>query len=293
MAVRLLQNPYNGVNAHLHSMAQNPVNSPTIWTSIYASLIGDITNRLNQQLPLNYIARTEQSLSIWTEDMGIESRRMLRPDSSIYLTGVSTNPTTSAAIMDDPSVRIVSLKHLLDDEDIFTPSVVIYKNEYMGEPITRIELLSPTNKRGGSGYQAYQGSRLMALHSGTSLIELDYLHQSLSSLPEMSPYPEHPDSHPYSLAVTDCRLSKNPDWNMLIYLRDVDITLPTHVTIPLAGDDDLIFDFNAVYQFTFEIGRWGTHIDYEQRPVNFESYSQADQKRILQVMERAKTMQST
>jgi Protein of unknown function (DUF4058) len=293
MPVRLLKNPYQGVNAHLHSMAQNPVRSPTIWTSIHASLIGDITNALNRQLPANYIARTEQSLQIWSEDLGIGTmeRRTPRPDTGIFRTGISGSGQ-SPVLEADSAVRVISIKHLLEDEDMFTPSVVVYRpeeNEYMGDPITRIELLSPSNKKRGQDYQAYASNRLMALRSGTSLIELDYLHQTPSPLPEIPAYPDEPASHAYSLAVTDRRVGQNPDVNTIVYLLDVDMTLPTQVVLPLADQESIPFDFDAVYQYTFEVGRWGVHIDYEEPPKNFASYSPPDQERIKQVMERAKS----
>jgi len=295
MSVRLLKNPYQGINAHLHSMAQNPVRSPTIWTSIHASHINHITDTLNKQLPPNYIARTEQSLQIWSEDLGIGTveRQIRRPDSGIFRSGIpGSGQTPTLEIEADSAVRVISIKHLLEDEDMFTPSVVVYRpeeNEYMGDPITRIELLSPSNKKRGQDYQAYASNRLMALRSGTSLIELDYLHQTPSPLPEIPAYPNEPASHAYSLAVTDRRVGQNPEVNTIVYLLDVDMKLPTQVILPLADQDSILFDFDAVYQYTFEVGRWGVHIDYEELPKNFASYSLADQERINKVIERAKS----
>jgi len=81
---------------------------------------------------------------------------------------------------------------------------------------------------------------------------------------------------------------QNPNDEMLVYIMDVDQSLPTHAVIPLVENDSIEFDFEAVYQHTFSSGRWGIHIDYEETPRNFESYSEADQQRIRQVMERAK-----
>jgi hypothetical protein len=57
MVKRTLDNPYKGINAHLHSLAQNPRDKhPTIWTSIHANHIGDeieCENAPVRVIPLN------------------------------------------------------------------------------------------------------------------------------------------------------------------------------------------------------------------------------------------------
>jgi hypothetical protein len=293
MPVRTLNNPYRGINAHLHSLAQNPqAGSPTIWTSIHAMHIGHLIDALNERLPAGYVARPEQSLQIWSEDEeGAEAgKRSPRPDAAIFPSGVTGTPSVVAGAIADSPVLHISIREFLERE-ITIPSGVIYKveaHEIVGKPVARIELLSASNKRGGFGYRGYLDNRWLALSSGTSLVEMDYLHQTVSPLPGVPAYPDRKDSHAYTIAVTDRRLGKNPDDEMLVYIMDVDQQLPTQAEIPLAEDDSITFDFEAVYQHTFNIGRWGLHIDYEELPRNFESYSPADQQRIRQVMERAR-----
>jgi hypothetical protein len=282
-------NPYKGVNAHLHSIAQNPQESPTIWTSIHASHIGHIIDSLNAQLPPNYVARGEQALQIRSDDSGTISRP--RPDGSIYRTTISVSTLNIGQSALSESIRLIPMDEF--DADNFFPSATIRyatDSEMHGEPITRIELLSPYNKATGGGYEKYIANRRTALYSGTSLIELDYLHQSVSPLNGIPKYPHEDDSHPYTLAVTDMRGKHNPNWVMLVHVVDVDQPLPEKVNIPLADDDFLEFDFNAVYQHTFTIGRWGTNIDYTQIPRKFETYSTIDQTHIQTVMQHAKEL---
>jgi hypothetical protein len=293
MALRTLNNPYRGINAHLHSVAQNPhAGSPTIWTSIHAMHIGHLIDALNERLPAGYVARPEQSLQIWTEDEeGAEAgKRSPRPDAAIFASGVTeASSVTASAIADAPVLRI-SIRDFLERE-ITIPSAVIHKledHEIVGRPVTRIELLSASNKRGGIGFRAYLDNRWGALSSGTSVIELDYLHQTTSPLPGVPAYPSHQNAHAYTISVTDRRPGQNPDDEMLVYIMDVDQSLPSKAVIPLAGQESIHFDFESVYQHTYSIGRWGIHIDYDELPRNFESYSSADQERIRQVMERAK-----
>ncbi|MEM9951155.1 MAG: DUF4058 family protein [Chloroflexota bacterium] len=287
MAKQTLENPYKGINAHLHSMAQNPKSGhATIWTAIHASLIGDTINALNAKLPMNYIARPEQSLQIWTDDSVPDTpkeRRSPRPDVSIFRTNITDNHSEQAS--DNSPVRVIAINPFLEEE-ITIPSAVIYEiadHEISGKPVTRIELLSASNKRGGTGEDGYRKNRLTAIRSGTSLIELDYLHESASPLPHMPIYPYGDDSHPYYIALTDCR-NGYPE-TMSVYIRDVNQALPSELAIPLAREDSIVFDFEAVYQQTFRLGRWGIHINYDDLPRNFESYSEEDQQIIHEIMD--------
>jgi hypothetical protein len=288
-------NPYRGINAHLHSIAQNPVKgSPTIWTSFHASHIGHIADLLNAQLPPHYIARPEQSLQIRAEN--IEAERIQwshpRPDVGIFRTGGGQISPDAAEALLDEHARTVPIADMLALK-ITRSAVAIYEvsdHEHMGQPVTRIELLSEDNKLGSKGYAGYLSNRLIALQSGTSLIELDYLHQSASPLPGIPAYPDDTKSHAYTLCVTDMRYGHNTGSVTLVYDIDVDTPLPARVRIPLARDDSLIFDFEAAYESTFRAGRWGTNIDYAALPRNFDTYSSDDLTRIHQVMERAQTL---
>ncbi|MCQ3929165.1 MAG: hypothetical protein DPW16_01800 [Chloroflexi bacterium] len=291
MPIQSMKNPYRGINAHLHSIAQNLFESPSIWHSFHTSHIGDITNALNQQLPNDFVARPEHSLQIWVEDFDGTVQRRPEPDVAIFRTSVSFQRPTppSATVTEDPRIQTIEVSSLPDDEGITLAATAIYQvtgHETLGKPVTRIELLSPSNKHGGSGEIGYQQNRTTALRTGTSLIELDFLHQSVSPLASMPAYPSAPDSHAYTIAVTDGRHHINPNLTTLVYLLDVDTPLPSHVQVPLSGNARIEFDFNAVYHYTFEVGRWGKHLDYTELPRKFETYSLTDQDRIKQVMQR-------
>ena len=284
MAMKSLKNQYRGINAHLHSICQNPGDSPTIWTSFHVSYISCLSDALNSQLPLDYVARLTPSLQLWIENKENEYQQS---GAAQYHSKFSYRQSAAIA---DPSVRVISLEDLLVEESFEMTSVVIYHAEehtVLGRPVTRIELLSTGNKAGKPGNVAYLHNRMMALQSGTSLIELDYLHQTPSPLPKMPAYPRANDSHAYTIAITDERDGQNLNNVMLVYVRDVDIPLPEKVSIPLAGAESITFDFDRVYQYTFETGRWGSHIDYELPPRNVETYSPDDQERIKSVMKRA------
>lgn len=291
MPTMTLKNPYKGVNAHLHSIAQNPQRF-SIWTGIHNELISHLVIELNRNLPPNYIATSEQSLQIITDDEdGILPKGTPRPDVSVYRRSVSDS-TLQELMESDSSIRVIALEDFLNEEDYFWASAVVYKRteeEGLGHLVTRFELLSTGNKI-GKERTIYLSNRHQAMLSGTSLVEIDLLHQTPSPLPGITPYPTGEDSHPYTIAVTDVRRDHNKNHVMLVYVCDVDTQLPTKLSVPLADDDFTTIDLDAVYQFVLSGGRKNVLVDFDKLPRKFETYSQADQDRIKAVMERAKDL---
>lgn len=271
----ILENPYKGINAHFHSLVQSRVGiSPSLWTSFHASHIATLVAALNRALPLNYLARVEQSLQIWTGKI-LEDE--VNGDSfSSELTG-DTSPVLIIHLPNQPG------------EEITIPSVAIYQvheRELSSKPVTRIELISPNSKHGGRGLDGYRKNRLSAILGGTSLIELDYLHESKSPLFGIPTYPDERNSQPYYLAMTDCRSGYPKE--MRAYMRAVNQPLPSELPVPLAGDESIVLDCEAAYQETFQSGRWGIQLDYSQSPANFKSYSLPDQTSIQSVINSIK-----
>ena len=84
-----------------------------------------------------------------------------------------------------------SLYHFLDTlpEEKELTSLIIYRVEPSGDdkPITRIELLSPSNKPNGSHYQKYISKRQYTLRSQLNLVEIDYLHENPTNSLDHSP----------------------------------------------------------------------------------------------------------
>jgi hypothetical protein len=150
--------------------------------------------------------------------------------------------------------------------DRFLASVVILEvaqHELHGEVVARIELLSPSNKAGGSGYEGYLVNRTRALQAGSTLIELDYFHETPSpalSLMEAAYYPS-PGAYPYSVTLNRPQGHKI---HVQYFGLGVADSLPTQFVIPLLRDESVALDLKAAYQETFVRGRWGDYIDYAQ-----------------------------
>ncbi|MEM6528247.1 MAG: DUF4058 family protein, partial [Chloroflexota bacterium] len=161
------------------------------------------------------------------------------------------------------------------------PAVVIYRQEDsadFGEPVTRIELLSPSNKQGTSEVQ-YREKRIATLKSGMKLVEIDLLHQTPSPIIGIPIYPQQDGSYPYNITISDPQPSL-AEGLAETYAFHVEDPIPV-VAIPLADGHSVAVDSGAVYDTTFSsISAYSYRVDYEQLPDQIESYSVFDRARI-------------
>jgi hypothetical protein len=281
MAIHLRQNQYRGVNAHLHSALQN---EPGGWKVFHSSHINDLARAIDALLPPGYEVALEKSLQIveYHPDTGVKIRRRPEPDVTIYEVDPSEKSSTasfgSTAV---PTLILPAIETVEQAEELYLTSVIVYRtNEDERTAVTRIELLSPTNKPPGDGYLQYREKRNATLEEGIPLIEIDYLHETPPPIRGVPSYPDREaKSHPYYIAITDTRISlEEGETKVYAFVVDEPIRI---VDIPLAGDEILTLDLNPVYNQTYEsLSYFSNRVDYEQEPMRFETYSEADQQRI-------------
>jgi hypothetical protein len=271
------KNRYPGINPHLNSFLQHE----TGWKGFHTLHIGDIARLLDDLLPEGYYTGTEESLQINTYDRDeLTQKNIVYPDVTIYKGGISSVGVSELAA----SIPTLVLPVREDIEEEYISSVIVYQHE---NPITRIEVLSPANKRPGSDAAQYQIKRQQALGMGLCLVEVDYLHERR---PIDSRIPAYRDrdkgATPYSIMVSDPRPDPT-EGLMKVYGFGVLDALPI-VDIPLAGEDTVRFDFGAAYHQTFESSRiyYQIRTDYTTEPVNFAAYAPDDQTKIREQMAR-------
>jgi hypothetical protein len=287
--VRSVRNQYRGINAHLHSYWQ----AVGGWSRFHSNHISDLLRALRPQLlPLGYDADLEPSLQIRRLDGGGAD---VRPESDVTI--YDLDPARArlprrAASGTGVAELVLPLSDALFGEPLSEKQYgAIGIFEFVpgkldrGEPIAWIELLSPSNKPGGRDAREYFDKRLTVLESDLIFIEIDYLHESPSTLPGLPSYrpqrgrPGDDRAHAYRVAVIDPR----PDLRRgMVRAREfgVDVPIPT-VAIPLSGNDTLAFDFGQPYRKTIEETLYGLQlVDYRELPANFDRYSLEDQRRI-------------
>lgn len=291
MSGQSAENLYPGVNAHLNSLLQN---EPGEWESFHATLIVDLTRSLNRSLPAGYEARNERSLQIREvalKDDAVPVRiRRPQPDVTVFRQIAGTGayqPEASAAVA--TVAPVLATMDMGDDPEAYLAATVIYRveaDEKFGRPVTRIELLSPTNKPPSTGYHSYREKRNSTLMSAMPLVEIDLLHQQPPVVRTMASYPEHgPGAQPYSMVVSDPRPSIH-EGQTYLYPFGVDEVFPP-VNIPLDGGDVLTgFTLSEAYNTTFSsTPTYQRIVDYQVLPVRFELYSPEDRQRLRQRMQ--------
>jgi len=257
-----------------------------MWHNAY---INDIFNTLSEQLPPGYEVGMTTSLQIseYHPDTGERVRRP-EPDVTIYETGKSRQRETPSLIEGTaPTLVLPATETLHIDDELYLTGLTIYRSIEAADliPVTRIEILSPTNKPPGDGFIQYFEKRDATLAQELPLIEIDLLHESRPVPRGVPSYPDrHPKANAYSIYLNDTRpgLEDGTTW---VYGFGVDEPFPI-IPIPLSGKEHLLFDFLIPYNITYSRLQLLRHrIDYQQVPLAFETYSALDQARIQSVME--------
>lgn len=285
MAIHAEKNLYPGINAHLNSFLQNEDGG---WQSFHAEHIIDLERAINERLPPGYFTRAEKGLQINETAPSIVHKPpgKITPDVTIYRGASTAGKTSVPELTATPPTAIIPIPDTLTDEDYLTGLVIYQAGEGSppGRPVTRIELLSPANKPGGSYYGPYVVKRQETLQSGLRLVELDYLHEMPPITRAIASYRDgEEDAYPYNILVSDPRptLDKGPTYH---YGFGVDQVMPV-ITIPLAGADEMKLDLGVAYNHTFESSTfYPVIVDYALEPVHFERYTAADRECIRRRM---------
>ena len=242
MPIHAPQNQYPGINPHLNSYLQSESGG---WESLHAELVVQTRVALDAGLPPGYLAVAERSLQISELTLPTPVRRT-RPDVTIYHQPPTT-PTGGPTMPSAPTATLPLIETVLDEDYLST--VIIYQQDGdnpLGRPVTRIEVLSPANKPGGSHHPRYLQKRIESLRGGLSLVEVDFLHERPPIIPTLPVYPGDEDAFPYTILVSDPR-PRFEDGRVQIYgFGIVDPVLA--VAIPLAATDVHVLDCGAIYQ---------------------------------------------
>jgi hypothetical protein len=277
MSISAEHNLYPGINPHLNSALQQPDGG---WEMFHARHIADLAALLDTALPPQYYAVAEKSLQVraYPQEADDIPNRPSRttPDVTVY------RARAGEAVLDAPQpsapALIFPVAETFTDEETLT-GVLIYRlveGKMPGQPVTRLELLSPGNKPGGGHYAQYLAKRQQALLAGLCLVELDYLHETPPALRQIPSYADgEADAYPFTIAISDPR--PNPsDGRTQVYGFPVSDPLPA-LQLPLADADRLMFDFGAAYAQTFAALKvFRMLVDYAQPPANFARYDDAD-----------------
>ena len=216
----------------------------------YIQLAVEIARQLTPRLlPRNVAFANQRQVTDSPEEVSIETTDVY-PDVGVVEAREAPLPIGGAALAEAPINLTTVVPSLVPH------SWVEIRDEAGRALVTLIEILSPTNKRGG-GRQGYLEKRNKILRSTAHLMEIDLLRKG-KRVPMAEPLP----SADYFVFLTRAnRRPKSEVWP--IFLSDA---LPT-VRIPLREPDpDVPLDLQQAFTTIYELSLYAVAVNYSKPP---------------------------
>jgi hypothetical protein len=216
--------------------------APIIWADVHTSLMTIFQEQLNPFLVPQYLAELEIQVVIDRVD----------EDSSVTTPRTEAGPPAAVAVAEPLPVRLrVPL-------DMPTRLVTVYIRQRENETLVGvIELLSPVNKRHGTGRTEYLEKRRTFLRTRVHLIEIDLLRS----------HPRMPFDDPLPAADYLVMVAKGGERpHCSVWPISVRQPLPT-IPIPLLDPDPPVpLALGQALHTAYERARYDLRIDYRKPP---------------------------
>jgi len=241
-----MPSPFPGMDPYLEG---------PLWTNVHTQLSVEIARQLAPRLRPRYVPLTEKRFVLATpeaEDGVAISAVEIRPDVGVAHSRDGTTPRAGpgAAVAAPPPVRMTTVL------PVPVPHVTVEIREVEGRRlVTAIEVLSPTNKRGGR--REYLRKRRRLLFSTAHLMEIDLLRAG-RRVPMREPLPEAP----YFVFLS--RAEDRPLTD--VWPIRLNEPLPK-VPVPLlAGDADVELDLQQALTVIYDTFSYDLTLDYTHPP---------------------------
>lgn len=241
-----MPSPFPGIDPYIEAQG--------FWEGFHQRVITYGGDALNEILPPQYVADLGEHVRM--VDLAASESKQAIPDILVARQRRRTVASSrgkragSTALLEPVKVRLPQIK--VEVRDVWI-KILRPPNR---TPVTMIEVLSPTNKR-GEGIAEYLQKRRAAIKQKIHLVELDLLLRG-ERLPMDQPLP------PGDFYALVSRSEERPDSN--VYAWTIRDTLPS-IPIPLLRPDpDVLLDLGAVFATAYNRGRYAQSLDYTQPP---------------------------
>lgn len=223
------------------------------WLDVHHRLVTYTSDWLNERLPADLVASTEERVAI---DAGGDVVERIGPDVRVVEPGVEREHREMGGVgggglgMIEAPFRLV-----VDADEVREGFVKVLDGE--GRLITVIEYVSPSNKR-GEGMAAYRRKREQLLLSGVHVVEIDLVRAG-NWRGLMAPAKVQAEAvSPYRAVV------REGGGGVGGYVYPIGFDVPAgEVGIPLrAGDEVLKLPVQVMIEQAYERGRYGRRLDY-------------------------------
>ena len=215
------------------------------WRDVHTTLVVLAREALNEVLPPDLVARTEERVYIENEGSPIQQ---IAPDVHVI-----QQPTRNAGLSASSGAVAVAEPVIIElESEPVTESFIQIVDVGGGTVVTAVEFVSPSNKLPGEGREAYRKKRRAFLASDTNLVEID-LTRAGDWLELLRPY-RVPQQYrtTYRAAV---RRAAHPE-RAELYPIALQERLPA-IHIPLRRRDaDVTLNLQPLVDRTYQTGRY-------------------------------------
>lgn len=240
-----MKSPFPGMDPYLEAR----------WGDVHARLATHACEQLSDNLPDDLIARTEEYVEVGTATEDPSTR--YSPD--VYVTEYDDElapvPNASVAVAEAFVLQIASEPRTLR-------RILISDVESRHRVITAIEFLSPSNKVGVQGRNAYRRKRRKFIAGEVNFVEIDLIREGSYIL-----YPPERDL-PEELRVPyrACAVRAANPSAVELYAFPLSEKLPA-IRIPLRPKDrDVALDLQPLIDHVYAKGKYSRTIDYSTNP---------------------------
>jgi hypothetical protein len=238
-------------------LEQNP-----IFQELHTQMLAEAQAQLQVQLRPKYVARLERHLSeggAWNLEVNLSSLEGKEPDITVVGGTPEQSAEASTAVLATPTASAMQPLSAADLALRKQRRIVIYVQARPRIAVAAIELLSPSNKDGGSPDQArYLEKRSSALHGGLHWVEIDLLRGGQRPpIPLALPGPAN-----YLAYIAQARVDSWQHYAFAWGLRELLPSLP----IPLLGADQVGLDLGACFRSAYDRIAADDEVDYRKEP---------------------------
>ena len=236
-----MKKPFPGMNPYLERY----------WSSVHTSLVALISVELNGELPDDLVARPEEYIAIADKNGPYQSDVSIRDES--WKLGLP--PVWSLDQREGETIAVTDPRVVVEANHEETLRWVEIREE-SGKLITVIELLSPTNRKPGSGRNDYLRKRADYRDAGVSLVEIDLLRGGPLTVDVSEDWVSSVISEGQRVDYIICARRVWLPRRKELYPISLREKLPT-IRIPLRETDpDVPLDLQSLLNRAFETGRY-------------------------------------
>ena len=242
-----MPSPFPGMDPYLENSA--------LWPGLHQLLIARVLIALNSTLPRKYVANITERVYV------LQTGRDIYPDVAVlehpFPAAEESHGGVAVAPVGDPPFVVE-----VEAVEVHEPFIEILPVADQSRVVTIIEILSPTNKEGGTGRELYLSKQREALRSQAHFLEIDLLHGG-----------QHTVAAPLN------HLLLRGSWHSVVCLHrarqgtrfevwpiPLEQRLP-RIRVPLEGDDpDASLDVQELFSRCYDEAAYQRRINYQEDP---------------------------